>query len=106
VPQYSLRRHSIVSKEVDQEESHVGEQSRPRRSTRVKLEQHDSDEEKQEESEQAEEDEGATANKDLETTVEKSQVAKDEVSTFFSVTGHDSKDAELACSGSSHFKSG
>jgi hypothetical protein len=85
VPQYSLRRHSIVGKEADQEESHVGEQSRPRRSTRVKLEQHDSDEEKQEESEEADEDEGAKANKDSEPTAEKSQVAGDEVSTFLTV---------------------
>jgi hypothetical protein len=87
VPQYSLRRHSTVGKEADQEESHAGEQSRPRRSTRVKLEQHNSDEEKQEESEQADEDEGAKANKDLEDAdhAEKSKVTGEEVSTFLKV---------------------
>lgn len=85
VPQYSLRRHSNVDKEADQEESHAEEQSRPRRSTRVKLEQHDSDEEKHEESEQADEDEGAKANKDLEDTdhAEKSKVTGEEVINKF-----------------------
>lgn len=87
VPQYSLRRHSNVGKQADQEESHAEEQSRPRRSTRVKMEQPDSgsDEEKQEESEQADEAEGTQANEDLAETdqAEKSKVTGEEVNTFF-----------------------